>query len=625
MALHARLLLRGLPFSAFVFAAAAIAQQGPTTLSVEDVRPGMTGYGLTVFRGTAPERFDVEVIDVLHGFRPDQDLILIRTPHPTLEHARAVGGMSGSPIYIDGKLVGAYAYGWPFGQDPIAGVTPIRNMLAELDRPYRPDSFPGARELSMLQPPQRRVAARAAQRRRLAGLPAYRGDRTEAFGPLRAHLAQRRAPAEGRMRPAATPLMLGGFTDEVASLLGDELETMGWVPLQGGGGRRARRADPEQRPAFTDGGAIGVQLVRGDVSATAIGTVTHVGSGRRLVAFGHPMMNAGELGLPTATARVLHILASTARSFKIAEAGEPLGTLVHDRQAAIVVDTDLQPAVVPMRLKLNGLVQPPRDEWNVELASHRMLTPMLVFSTLANAIKASSSDQTDVMFTARYTVRIDGLDPITLEDRGYMGSGPSDLRALSSIRLFDLMEIAYGNAFERTRLTGIDLELDLEFGDETLTIVEATVATQEVDPGATVPVRVRMRRYDESEIVRTIPLRIPERLAGESVKVEFNPGSSVGVEHAVPRNLQDLVRRVHESYDATTVVAELKMPSRGLRFPGHVVRSLPRSALDALSRQSGTQPGRPFVTQERQSIDVGQVVHGSADLTLDVRERPRDR
>src|SRR6056297_696331 len=99
----------------------------------------MTGYGLTVFRGTEPERFDVEVIDVLHGFRPDQDLILIRTPHPRLQQTKAVGGMSGSPIYIDGKLAGAYAYGWPFGMEPIAGVTPIANMLQEMDRPFRPD------------------------------------------------------------------------------------------------------------------------------------------------------------------------------------------------------------------------------------------------------------------------------------------------------------------------------------------------------------------------------------------------------------------------------------------------------------------------------------------------------
>ncbi|MBO6934537.1 MAG: hypothetical protein JJ863_06170 [Deltaproteobacteria bacterium] len=622
MRLH---LLRGLPFAAALLTAGAIAQQGPSTISVDDIRPGMTGYGLTVFRGTEPERFDVEVIDVLHGFRPDQDLILIRTPHPRLEQTKAVGGMSGSPIYIDGKLAGAYAYGWPFGMEPIAGVTPISNMLHEMDRPYRPDSFPGAEVLTT-----RRMRPGGQARRRsgrhLAGLPAYRGEPTNAFAPMRAHVERRPPVSEHQMRPAATPIMLGGFTDEVATLLGNELEPMGWVPLQGGGGRRRQpAANTETRPRFVDGGAIGVQLVRGDVSATAIGTVTHVGNGHRLVGFGHPMMNAGEIGLPTSTARVLHFLASVARSFKIAEAEEPLGTLVHDRQAAIVVDTDLQPATIPMRIKINGLVAPPKDEWNVELASHRLLTPMLLFSTLANALKTSSSDQTDVMFTARYTVTIEGMDPITLSDRGYMGAGPGDVRALSHLRLFDLMEIAYGNAFEPSRLTRVDLELDVTFGDDTLTIVEATVPANEVDPGSTVDVRLRLRRYDESEVFRTIPVRIPERLAGEDVKIEINAGSRVGVEHAVPRNIQDLIRRVREDrYDATAVVAELKMPSRGLRFPGHVVRSLPRSALDALDRDSGTTE-RPFVTQVRQATDLGQVVLGDAALELTVRQRPRRR
>jgi len=617
-----RHLLRGLPFAAALLTAGAIAQQGPSTIAVDAIRPGMTGYGLTVFRGTEPERFDVEVIDVLHGFRPDQDLILIRTPHPRLRETKAVGGMSGSPIYIDGKLAGAYAYGWPFGTEPIAGVTPISNMLQEIDRPFRPDSFPGAEVLTArrLQP---RGPARAS-RRRLAGLPAYRGEHTHAFAPLRAHIERQPPTSDTRMRPAATPIMLGGFTDDVATMLGNELEPMGWVPLQGGGGRRAP-ANAETTAQFVDGGAIGVQLVRGDVSATAIGTVTHVGTGHRLVGFGHPMMNAGEIGLPTSTARVLHILASVARSFKIAEAEQPYGTLVHDRQAAIVVDTDVRAATIPMRVTIDGLVEPPKSEWNVELASHRMLTPMLIFSTLANALKASSSDQTDVMFTATYTVTIDGLDPITLTDRGYMGSGPADIRALSHLRLFDLMEIAYGNAFERTRLTNIELDLDVTFGDETLTIVEATVPATEVDPGSTVDVRLRLRRYDETEVIRTIPVRIPERLAGEDVKIELNAGSRVGVEHAVPRSIQDLVQRVRESYDATEVVAELKMPSRGLRFPGHVVRSLPRSALDALDREGGTSPGRPFVTQVRQAADLGHVVVGDAELTLSVRERPRRR
>ena len=126
------------------FVAAGQVRTPSDIMEVSEIQPGMTGYGLTVFRGTVPERFDVEIVDVLHGFRPDQDLIIIHCTHPILEDANTVGGMSGSPIFIDDRLIGAYSYGWPFGRHPYAGVTPIQNMRRELLRPSRPSSFPGA-------------------------------------------------------------------------------------------------------------------------------------------------------------------------------------------------------------------------------------------------------------------------------------------------------------------------------------------------------------------------------------------------------------------------------------------------------------------------------------------------
>lgn len=581
----------------------------------------MRGYGLTVFRGETPERFDVEVIDVLHDFRPDQDLILVRTPHPILDHAIAVGGMSGSPIYLDGRLAGAYAYGWQFGRDPVIGVTPIRSMLAEIGRPVRPDSFPGAMPLTARRPstPRRRSSPT------FAGLAPWRGgDSPTATDAIRAHRAHlgldRRDP--NAMQAASTPLMLGGFTDDVAAMLGRELEPFGLVTLQGGGaGGRGRAASSP--PAFVDGGAVGVQLVRGDISATAIGTVTHVGANQRVIGFGHPMMNAGEIGLPTATARVIHIFASTARSFKIAEALQPYGTLVHDRQSAIVIDTGLQAATVPVRLRLRGIPGAARTEWNVEVASHRLLTPVLVFGAITNAIKATASDQTDVMFTATSRIEIDGHDPVEVVDRGYMDAGPADGGSLSRLRVFELMEVAYGNPFVESRVRRIEIDLDLQFADDVLEIVEATADSDEADPGETVAVRVRLRHMGRPDVFRTIPVHIPERSAGETIRISLEGGGSVRPEQPEPRNLDDLVERALDRYPATSLVTSLKMPSRGLRFPGHVVRSLPLSMLDSLQRTSGSGPGRPFITYLRNPTDLGEVVVGDASLDLRIRNVAR--
>lgn len=590
------------------------AQRTTSTLAVEDVRPGMRGYGLTVFRGTEPERFDVEVVDVLHGFLPGQELILARTPHPVLDRAIAVGGMSGSPIYLDGKLAGAYAYGWTFGREPVIGITPIRSMLAELDRPVRPDSFPGARP-----GPARPATSRA--RPNLAGLAPYRGARTDAFAALRAHRERQATPSLGLER-VSTPLMLGGFTPRIAQLLSEELEPFGLTPMQGGGGQARNPAAPA---SFVDGGALGVQLMRGDMSATGIGTVTHVAPGGRLVAFGHPMMNAGESGLPTCTARVLHVFQSVARSFKIAEAIAPHGTLIHDRQPAIVVDRGRAATTIPVRIRLRGIEGAPKTDWNVEIASHRFISPILVLSAIGNALEASAADQTDVVFTARYEVALEGHGSVALEDRGYMARGPGDTRALSRLRLFDLIEVAYGNPFEPSRITRVDLELEVQYARDVVSIEEAWLVTDEVDPGSDVEVRVRLARYGQPDELRTLRVHVPASAAGETLTLELDGGLGVQEEAPEPRDVADLLRIVRQRYSATSIVTTLKMPSRGLRFPGHVVQSLPLGALDSLHRTSGTGPAQPFVTQLRRGEELGRVVVGSTQLSLRVRETPRAR
>ena len=240
-----------------------LAQSDPGFIHVDEIQPGMRGYGLSVLRGTAPERFDVEVIDVLHNFRPNQDLILIRTPHPLLDRARGVAGMSGSPIYLDGRLAGAYAYGWSYGKDPVVGVTPIRNMLDELKRPVRLDMFPGARPLSTKAQAARRE--QGAPNQRLAGLPPYRGGEDvhalSTLHSLREKYA-RSAPPGGLGR-ASTPVMLGGFTDSVAHMLAEELEPLGFVATQSSTGGSSRGGPTK----FEPGGAIAVELAAGSLGA----------------------------------------------------------------------------------------------------------------------------------------------------------------------------------------------------------------------------------------------------------------------------------------------------------------------------------------------------------------------
>jgi hypothetical protein len=615
-------LLSGLCFVLSVsLLGAAVAQSTPAFIHVDEIRPGMKGYGLSVFRGTAPERFDVEVIDILHNFRPNQDLILIRTPHPLLDRARGVAGMSGSPIYLDGRLAGAYAYGWSYGTDPVVGVTPIANMLAELKRPVRLDMFPGARPLKSA--PRAETDPPHLSNERLAGLPTYRGEHpVNALSTIRAlqeKEAQTQAPLG--LQRTSTPVMLGGFSDSVAHMLAKELEPLGFVATQAGTGGAARGGPT----AFEAGGAIAVELARGDISMVGVGTVTHVDPSGRVLAFGHPMMDAGATGIPTATARVLHVLVSELRSFKIAEAAHPLGALVQDRQPAIVVDPDIAPARIPVRVKINGVEGAPKTEWRAEVASHRALTPSIVFGVIANAVKSTASDATDVIFTARSKVGIEGHGVVSLEERGFSPMGAASPAVFSQLRMFALMEAAFANAFETSRPTSVDLELDLELSRSVYQVVDASIAHDEVDPGEDVTIYVRMRRVDRPDLIRAVKVRVPEAAAGGTVKVTVAAGNQVPIEQPRAGSLDDLIEQTKRRYPSTSLVVALQMPTRGLRFEGHVVDSLPPSALSSLQLVSSSEDSRPFITQSRTEIPMPQVVIGGAKLALRVRAVARDQ
>jgi hypothetical protein len=614
---------RLLPGLCFVVGAsllsAAVAQSPGAFIRVEEILPGLKGYGLSVLRGTDPERFDVEVIDVLHNFRPSQDLILIRTPHPVLDRARGVAGMSGSPIYLDGRLAGAYAYGWSYGTDPVVGVTPIANMLEELKRPVRLDMFPGARPLSIRPRPQ--AAHRRPSRTQLAGLPPYRGESpVNAFSTMRA-LAKKQAATEGLggLQRASTPVMLGGFSDSVAHMLAKELEPLGFVATQSSTAGPGREG-PKQ---FAAGGAIAIELARGDVSITGVGTVTHVANDGKVLAFGHPMMEAGATGLPTATARVLHVLVSEMRSFKIAEAVHPVGTLVQDRQPGIVVDPEIAPARIPIRVKINGVEGAPKTEWKVEVASHRILTPSIVFTVIANAVKSTAADVDDVVFRARSKVGVESHGIVALDERGFSSTGAASPGTFSQLRMFALMEAAFANSFESSRITSVDLELDLKFSREVFQIVEASTAYDEVDPGEEVTIYARLRRVDQPDTLRAVKVRVPESAAGTTVRLTVAAGNRVPIEQPKPGSLNDLIAQTLRRYPATSMVVALQTPTRGLRFEGHVVDSLPPSALNSLQLVSSSEDSRPFITQSRTEVPMGQVVIGGAQLALRVREVAR--
>src|SRR5688572_8935741 len=442
----------------------------------------MKGYGLTVFEGTKPERFEIEVIDVLQDFLPRQELILIKTKHPRLEVAKVVAGMSGSPVYVDGKMIGAYAYGWSFGAEPVAGVTPIENMIGDLVRPL-PDKIFGW--------PLKTAAAGASGARASNDAGRFRGVRYDLHEHASA-LARRRTPAGAvAAAPVATPLLVGGMTNDAISLTRDLLAPLGMEPLQAGGGGAQDPAAPKR---YEDGGAIGVQLIRGDMSAMGLGTVTRV-EGDRLVAFGHPMMQGGVTALPTAIGRVLWFLASDMRSFKIGMPVRPVGAMVNDRQASIVVSHSAQAPVIPVTMKVHGVPGAPYTEWSFEVAHEKFMTPTFMAVALGNALQATASERQDVSWTAKSRLKVKGHGEVEFEDFGVAVGGTPDPQEFIQSNLVRAVGSLLNNPWEPVMIESARMDIELRFAREILRLRGADILDKEVEAGGSARVRLTLVPY----------------------------------------------------------------------------------------------------------------------------------
>jgi hypothetical protein len=580
-------------------------------IPLRDVKPGMKGYGLTVFQGTQPERFEVEVIDVLKNFLPRQDLILIKTKHPRLEVAKVVAGMSGSPVYLGGKMAGAYAYGWTFGMEPVAGVTPIANMLQDLDQPLPKeiDGWP----LGPLPQKHQRLASRAGSSGRYAG-PLERYDlRTHA-----AQIARNRtvSAASAPLAPVATPLLLGGITPRATEFARELLGPLGFEPLQAGGGGEV---DPKSPTRFVDGGAIAVQMVRGDMSATPLGTVTRV-EGNKLVAFGHPMMQVGVTALPTALGRILWVLASAQRSFKMGVATRPVGALVNDRQASIVVSQSQPAPLIPVRMRISGVPGARQTIWNFEVAHDKFNGPMFVAMALGSALQATASEHQDVSYSAKSRLKIQRYGEIEIEDYGVAVGGTPQPNDFANSNLVRALGATLNSLWEPVIIERVSMDIELRFAREILRLRGVELLEPEVDAGRSAHLRLTFVPYAGPPVVRTVAVPIPKHLAGKQVTLDLTPGYTEFKERADPDSLTALIQNLEDAtYPPKSLVISYSTGAGGVAYKGHVVPSLPPGALDAIQPNSSSVAPSPFRTQTRHVVPLPEFMVGRDSVSLTVK------
>jgi hypothetical protein len=600
-----------------------IAQAGsvtsrPDTLSVDQIRPGMKGYGLTVFEGTKPERFGVEVIDVIKNFRPRQDAILIKTLHPRLDVVNVVRGMSGSPIFIDGKMIGAYAYGWSFGKEPVAGVTPIHNMLEDLARPLPKSLFgwplsPPPMPLSGAHPAAQRLEPADSSAHRYAGDPSeYRLDQHAE------QLRQRGPFGEGNpngLRAVATPLMLGGMGEVASAMARELLQPLGLEPLQGGG---QAGIEPGAPLHYEDGGAIAVNLISGDFNATGLGTVTRV-EGDRLVAFGHPMMQGGVSALPTAVGRVLWFLASEASSFKLGMAVRPLGALVNDRQASIVVSESAKAPVIPVTFHIDGVPGAPYRDWSFEVAHEKFMTPTFLAMALGEALQATGAERQDVSWTAQSKVGIKGHGEVTLEDFGVSIGGTPDPREFVRSHLVSSVGAILNNPWEPAIVTSVSVRIKLAYAREIVRLREARAIETEVDAGQPVNILLTLIPFAGPAFTRTITVPVPKYLADSTLKLSIRPGHSVEREKATPETLDEFIANQEDPIYPPKAVVVSYSAGGGVSFKGRVAENLPPGAIDSIRQRTASFSPEAFKSSRYHVVELENFMVGTDSVSVKVR------
>jgi hypothetical protein len=588
-------------------------------LAPEEVKAGMKGFGLTVFSGTDPERFTVEVVGRLRRMFPQQDIILIRSRDEKLKDSRVVAGMSGSPIYVecaDGKerLIGALAYAWTFEVEAIAGVTPITNMLAGLEDSKREAARPDdARPAGVTADAATEVTADLVMgtidpERARAALTSAAGARA-ASG-----LENRRAIAaagglDGELRPVATPLMVSGLgparMDEVRRIFGP----LGLEPVRGGAGAGA--PGKGGRVSFTPGDAIGVQLMRGDSDFTAIGTVTYV-DGDHVLAFGHPFFQAGRWEAPVTKAEVVLVLASHARSVKLSNAGVVAGRLLDDLQPCIVAELGGKVEMTPCTVKVRG---PGRAErtFNYEMIRHRFLTGRLAYFALSDSVMSAFPLADDAVLTVKQRLEISGGRTLELET-------VTAARGSFSYSMTAPISSVLSNPFERVAVERMDFDVLVEPGRRTARITSVESPRREAKPGEEVPVRVRLRPFgrdwDEEEELE-LKVRVPADARPGKLPIRVMPGSAVRPDIAPVRNLEDYIAGVAKLRSPMTLVAMVPLRSRGLRRDGRVMPALPSSVMNVLAPSGDPGPG-PSGDRTLVELETGWILSGGAGLVIDV-------
>lgn len=545
----------------------SLAELEPLLRDARQAGKTLRAVGRSVFEGVRIETFEVELLDIMKNFWPKRDLIMGRLlpSHPVLAKAGVIAGMSGSPIYVNGKMIGALAYSMgPFGKDPIIGITPIEFMIADASRPN----------------PQVGTIFHSQT-----------------------------------MNAIATPVFVSGLSGRSLEKLQKKLEPMNMLVVPAGGGSGIWKAPGK----FEEGSAIGAQLVAGDLAITATGTVTYV-DGDLVVAFGHPFFGAGPIEMPITTAIIHTVFPSLNRSFKISSPGRLMGALHLDRSSCIAGRTGRMPRMIPVQVTMCSPREGGQETINCQIIDNPMwfgLLLDLIISQMEETYEPSAAPRT---IRTKLAVRFKGGRTLQCEGIRFLNpeAGWGAFRG-GGIDATDKVGEIFDNEWQKPEIEDISIVTEQIHELKVSAVKDAWTLVPEVEDGGTVPIRVQFRKWRGPDETRDISIKLPKGLdRGSEVTIEIGGGLAIRKERPPASNFDELIDSLTQEHRATDLVAVTPANAYSIMYKGKVLERMPKSIIGrlvpALESEATLAP-----VSVRSVVDTDTIILGRTSVRVKIK------
>lgn len=580
-------------------------------LPLSEIKEGMKGTARTVFRGSEPEEFNVEILGVVPGgIGPRQDLIVGKISGGGADRTAVFAGMSGSPVYINGKLIGAISYSFPFSKEAICGITPIEQMIDifELKQPTR----------NVAREPRAVAFSELASADWLLGLPRSPAANGVLSGvPANSALM---AVAGQTFQRIATPVTFTGLSQETLNYFAPQLLQAGLLPVAAVGGSASMTPmKPADAKTLLGGTSVSMQLTRGDYSLAAAGTVT-LRDGDKVYAFGHPFLSLGSSDLPMSESHVVAVVPNINNSFKLAVPDAMVGSMTQDRATGVFGNLGRAPVMIPVILNINTS-RGGTETLNFEVARDEFLTPLLLNITIFNSITAQERSLGDTTISLKGEVKVKGQDPIRIERR-FAGSQSAPMASGSIIGPVGAL---LRSRFDDLKIEGISIDLTSEDGMKVAALDRLSIDRSKVRAGETVEVQAFARTSAGKIFVQRIPVTIPAETPAGVFTITVGDGGQVQqnstIQQFVPRDISELIRMINKLKSSDRLYVQASRSSVGAVIGASELPNLPPSVLATINNDritGGVKPTIQTVVFESILPPSDFMISGQQSLSIEV-------